>query len=657
MSEEKNISGTPSGDMPKDSAGNINPPENNEPALTDLISSAMKKVEENKKQQMSESISMAQAAQKAQTVKQSDRPELSFKKDSAPQPVKKTAVKANSATDAKKTADTDKKNTSATEKTAKNTSAEKKPTQTAEKAKTDDSSAKGKESADNGANAKKKTNGTNGKKTKNANNSANAKNTGGSSGAKGAKKGTSAKGAVASGGEVKSAGKAVTAGVVADTAAKSATEKKSVADAVANTITGIFSKKELKDAAAKAGGTAQDTANTDTDANAVSADGTVANTPVWKKFTKKQLATVAGLIGSLLLVLVLIIYLIFSYYYGKLGKADSVYNTSAMTYSDTDLSAADTIDKETEEAKLKELLAMGEKISNKDVMNILLIAEDLRDDSDEDAAGNTDVMMIISVNTKDKTITMTSIMRDCYVYIPNWYSTRINAAYWHGGVELTQETIESYMNVQIDRYVLVNFTSFIDIVDAVGGIDMYVSDEEANGYEGADPNGDNTRGMQNPLDEQNDILGNPAGTDYISEGGDLHLNGNQALAYARLRHVGNADYERTERQRKVIAEMIKQSRNMSIVQLDKLLNKVLPEIKTDITKTEAAQLLVDMLDYRNYDIQEMRVPADGTFTNERIDGNDVLVVDFEQNSQLFRELVYGSIEIDEDGVEEDMKIE
>jgi anionic cell wall polymer biosynthesis LytR-Cps2A-Psr (LCP) family protein len=300
---------------------------------------------------------------------------------------------------------------------------------------------------------------------------------------------------------------------------------------------------------------------------------------------------------------------------------------------------------------------MGEKISNKDVMNILLIAEDLRDDSDEDAAGNTDVMMIISVNTKDKTITMTSIMRDCYVYIPNWYSTRINAAYWHGGVELTQETIESYMNVQIDRYVLVNFTSFIDIVDAVGGIDMYVSDEEANGYEGADPNGDNTRGMQNPLDEQNDILGNPAGTDYISEGGDLHLNGNQALAYARLRHVGNADYERTERQRKVIAEMIKQSRNMSIVQLDKLLNKVLPEIKTDITKTEAAQLLVDMLDYRNYDIQEMRVPADGTFTNERIDGNDVLVVDFEQNSQLFRELVYGSIEIDEDGVEEDMKIE
>lgn len=381
------------------------------------------------------------------------------------------------------------------------------------------------------------------------------------------------------------------------------------------------------------------------------------------KFTKKQAATVAGLVASLLLVLALIVVLIFNHYYSLLDTSsvsDSI-NSAPMTYSDVDLSRADTIDKAAEDEKLKELSQLGEKISNKDVMNILLIGEDLRDTEMEDAAGNTDVMMIISINTKDKTITMTSVMRDCYVNYQDangyWYSNRINAAYWTGGVSLTQQTIENYMNVKIDRYVLVNFKVFIDIVDTLGGLDLYVSDEEANGYPGADPNGDNTRGMQNPLDEQNKYLGNKKGTDYIEKGGDLHLNGNQALAYARLRHVGNSDYERTERQRRVIAEMIKKSRELSIVDMDKLANKILPQIKTDVTKTEAAQLLVDMLDYRNYEIQEFRVPADGTFTDQIISGMDVLSVDFNANAEQFRQLVYGSIVLDEEGNEAKQTIE
>lgn len=380
------------------------------------------------------------------------------------------------------------------------------------------------------------------------------------------------------------------------------------------------------------------------------------------KFTKKQAATVAGLILSLLLVLALIVVLIFNHYYNKMDTSalnDST-NSAQMTYSDVDLSRADTLDKAAEDEKLQELSQEGEKISDKDVMNILLIGEDLRDTQNQDA-GNTDVMMIISINTKDKTITMTSIMRDCYVSYQDengyWWSNRINAAYWTGGISLTKQTIENYMNVKIDRYVLVNFKVFIDIVDTLGGIDMYVSDEEANGYPDADPNGDNTRGMQNPLDEQNKYLGNKKGTDYIKKGGNLHLNGNQALAYARLRHVGNSDYERTERQRKVIAEMIKESRSMSIVDMDKLANKILPQIKTDVTKSEAAQLIVDMLDYRNYEIQEFRVPAEGTYTNQIISGMDVLSVDFNANAEQFRKLVYGTIVLDENGEEKKKTIE
>ncbi len=380
-----------------------------------------------------------------------------------------------------------------------------------------------------------------------------------------------------------------------------------------------------------------------------------------KRFSKKQALTVAALILILLLILALVVVIILWHYFGLFDRSHKDRTTSeAITYSDVDYSRADTTDKVTEDQKLKELTAQAEKISNKDVMNILLIGEDLRDTA-EKSAGNTDVMMLISVNTKDKTITQTSIMRDCYVGFEDengwWWYSRINAAYWYGGVKLTRSTIENYLNVKIDRYVLVNFNVFIDIVDALGGLDLYVTDEEANGYPDADPNGENTRGMQNPLDEQNKYLHNKKGTDYIPHGGNLHLNGNQSLAYARLRYVGNSDWERTQRQRKVISEMIKKSRSMSLVDMDRLANKIFPQIKTDVTSGEMAQLLIDMLDYRNYTIQELRVPADDTYTNQIIDGMDVLSVDFPTNAQMFKELVYGSIELEDKTSSEKKNIE
>ena len=122
----------------------------------------------------------------------------------------------------------------------------------------------------------------------------------------------------------------------------------------------------------------------------------------------------------------------------------------------------------------------------------------------------------------------------------------------------------------------------------------------------------------------------------------LHLNGNQALAFARLRYVGNSDYERTERQRRVISEIITEAKKLNLVQLDKLLNKVLPEINTDLTDGEIANLLLNAFDYMNYDIQQLRIPADGYFTNEVIYSMDVLNPDFAANSAFIQYIVYGS---------------
>ena len=150
-------------------------------------------------------------------------------------------------------------------------------------------------------------------------------------------------------------------------------------------------------------------------------------------------------------------------------------------------------------------------------------------------------------------------------------------------------------------------------------VDMKVSDEEA-------------IGMHDPMAEQNNYLGNSRETDWLWEGGDLHLNGNQALAYARLRYVGNSDWERTERQRKVLKEVITKGRELSLLKINSLLNEVLPNVHTDLTDGEIASLLVDVFDILDYDVQEVRIPADGYYSNEIVDNMDVLLFNYNANA-------------------------
>jgi LCP family protein required for cell wall assembly len=256
-------------------------------------------------------------------------------------------------------------------------------------------------------------------------------------------------------------------------------------------------------------------------------------------------------------------------------------------------------------------------------------------------------MMIISVNTKDKTITMTSIMRDCYATFEDlntpgwWWSDRINAAYWYGGVELTKSTIENYMNVKIDRYVLVNFNVFIDIVDALGGIEMDVTDDEANGYPDADPYGDNTRGMQNPLDEQNKYLHNKKGTDYLPSGGHYNLNGNQALAYARLRYVGNADFERTERQREVIGKIIDKVKGSNPLVMNRFAKTTLSKLSTNMSRADMMLTAYKAVFSLNYTVRSLRIPEEGVYSFGWHGDQSTLDVDLDACRTLLRQELYG----------------
>ncbi len=357
--------------------------------------------------------------------------------------------------------------------------------------------------------------------------------------------------------------------------------------------------------------------------------------------TKKKAGVIAGFVFLALCIIALAVWIKFEGYVSLLNRDNGGFNSDRPNYGDADPTKEDTLSLEEEEARLKAQLEQSASsiMSDSNVYNILLIGEDIRDTAAEER-GNTDVMMLISINSELETITMTSFMRDIYLYLPSTsdvqlsYSNRLNAAYYHGGAIYLEDVLEQYFGVTIDRYVVVNFYSFIDIVDTVGGLNITLSDEEA-------------IGMQEPMAEQNKYLGNASGTDYLYQGGeDLLLNGNQALGYARLRYVGNADFERTERQRKVIAEMIEKSKELNLLELDSLLNRVLPEVTTDLESGEIATLLLNAFDYMNYDIQELRIPADGTFTNEYINGMSVLSVDFDSNMQLLQQTVYGESAVD-----------
>ena len=178
-------------------------------------------------------------------------------------------------------------------------------------------------------------------------------------------------------------------------------------------------------------------------------------------------------------------------------------------------------------------------IPKKDVLNILLIGTDVRGGT-YDERGNTDSMILISVNTRDKNIKLTSFMRDMYVFIPNRQWARLNVAYAYGGPQLLFDTLKQNFNVDVDLYVRVNFMYFRKIVNHVGGVDIELTEAEAK--------------YMNDTSEKYK-------TKHV-EPGMQHLDGAQALSYARCRKI-DSDFNRTKRQRTVILALVKKIKHSS----------------------------------------------------------------------------------------------
>ena len=260
------------------------------------------------------------------------------------------------------------------------------------------------------------------------------------------------------------------------------------------------------------------------------------------------------------------------------------------------------------------------------VKNILLIGNDSRN---ADEGGRSDAMILVSISSRTNSIHLTSLLRDIYVDIPGHDGNRLNAAYAYGGPELLMETLEENFDIEVNRYMLVNFQAFANLVDAVGGVDLELSNEEVqyvNGY----------------LVEYNQLEGRAEGTDYLdsSLSGKIHLNGPQALAYCRNRYIGS-DFARTERQRKVVAAAVKNAPFILVTNGSELIEGVMSNITTNLTKAELSGLMMQAPMMITYDMVSGSIPLEGTYSNANIRGMAVLEVDFEANKQYIKEKIYG----------------
>ena len=268
----------------------------------------------------------------------------------------------------------------------------------------------------------------------------------------------------------------------------------------------------------------------------------------------------------------------------------------------------------------------SEPMKEDGVINVLLIGNDSRLAGDD---GRSDAMILVSISDKTKTITMTSFLRDMYVEIPGHDGNRLNAAYAYGGAELLMETIELNFGIPIHRYALVNFQAFANLVDAVGGIDLDLTNDEVNWINAY-------------LMEYNQLEGKDLATDFLdpSLSGNLHLNGPQALAFTRNRYIGT-DFGRTERQRKVLSGFIKKLPGTVLTNGGELADGLFPNLTTNLKQGECFNLSLNAWKFLGYEMVQQCVPLEGTYSNADIRGMAVLQVDFDTNKQFLKSTLYG----------------
>lgn len=287
------------------------------------------------------------------------------------------------------------------------------------------------------------------------------------------------------------------------------------------------------------------------------------------------------------------------------------------------LSEKDKKQKEEDEAKAK--LAQNPYVG--EITNILIIGVDARDP--KNIKSNADVLMILTINAKDKTIKLSSIQRDLLVYVPQRQGFhKINSLMYAGPMSL-MENINYNFQLNLDKFIVVNFQMAEQIVDLLGGIDLDIPQNQA------------------LLDYWNDVLnatnkslgGEEAPA--IKNFGLQHVNGRQAITYARLRKL-DTDFQRMQRQQLVLSLLFKKLREAGTLQQISVLKKAIEYTVSNLSPLEISNLAGLVMDAFSSNIQTLQIPMEGFYKGVTIKGTYYTVQRINAQLPTIHKFIYGT---------------
>ncbi|MDK0849968.1 LCP family protein [Clostridium perfringens] len=262
----------------------------------------------------------------------------------------------------------------------------------------------------------------------------------------------------------------------------------------------------------------------------------------------------------------------------------------------------------------KENLSINEKKvkEEKHIKNIALFGID----APKGKVGRSDAIMIITLDEEHKVMKLTSIMRDSYVDIPGHGDDKINHAYAFGGPELAMKALNENFNVNVEDFMAVNFTSLPEIIDKLGGVKINIIPEEIHHIPG------------------------------ITSPGEQVLNGEQALAYSRIRYATGGDYKRTERQRVVLEAVFEKLKSTPTKEYPSLIDNFLSYIETNMSSMDMIKLAKDAAPLVKGNLETSRFPLDGYFDGKMINGVWYLVYDRQATLNQIQEYIYDNKNLD-----------
>lgn len=238
--------------------------------------------------------------------------------------------------------------------------------------------------------------------------------------------------------------------------------------------------------------------------------------------------------------------------------------------------------------------------------------------------GRSDVIMLASINNKTQEIRLVSVYRDSYLDTGGGTYQKCNAAYSKGGPEQAISMLNTNLDLAITDYVTVDFNAIVECVDLLDGIELTITDDEANL-------------MQGYIREINEITGHNSSCP--PSGGTLTLDGVQACAFARIRYGGGDDYRRTERQRAVLGAMMQKAQQSDLLTINRLINQAFSDIQTSFSNTDILALAAKIF---RYDIGETAgFPFEKTARTYDKVGSVVIPCDLSSNVTKLHSFLFG----------------